>query len=72
MTTTLEKGPSLLTPKEVANRLKVSLRQVYHLVNAGGLPPPLKVGHQNRWREVDLASYLDRLAEVSRDTGKAA
>lgn len=66
------RGPALLIPQEVADRLKVSLRQIYNLVDAGDLPPPLKVGRQNRWREEDLASYLDRLAQVALDTSKAA
>lgn len=66
------RGPALLTPQEVADRLKVSLRQIYNLVDAGDLSPPLKVGRQNRWREEDLASYLDRLAQIALDTSKAA
>lgn len=66
------RGPALLTPQEVADRLKVSLRQIYNLVDAGDLPPPLKVGRLNRWREQDLASYLDRLAEVALESPEAA
>jgi len=72
MTVSPNRGPALLTPQEVADRLKISLRHVYNLVSAGDLPPPLKVGRLSRWREADLASYLDSLAQLARDTGKAA
>ncbi len=66
------RGPALLTPQEMADRLRVSQRQIYNLVDAGDLPPPLKVGRLNRWREQDLASYLDRLAQVALDSPEAA
>ncbi|MCB1350036.1 MAG: helix-turn-helix domain-containing protein [Maritimibacter sp.] len=72
MTISPERGPALLTPQEVADRLKISLRHVYNLVGAGDLPPPLKVGRLSRWREADLASYLERLAQISRDAEKVA
>jgi excisionase family DNA binding protein len=66
------RGTALLTPQEVADRLKVSLRQIYYLVDAGELPPPFKIGRQNRWREQDLTSYLDRLAHIALTTEEAA
>ena len=53
----------LLTKREVAGRLSVSLRQVDRLVAAFDLPAPLKVGKRaSRWREEDLAAYIARLA----------
>lgn len=67
MTVSPDRGPALLTAQDVADRLKISLRHVYNLVSAGDLPPPLKFGRVSRWREADLASYLERLAQISRD-----
>lgn len=55
---------SLLTKKEVASRLRVSVRQVDRLVASKALPRPLKVGTRaSRWRDVDLNSYIAGLAK---------
>jgi excisionase family DNA binding protein len=58
-------GSTLLTPGDVASRLHVSQRQIYNLVAEGGFPPPLKVGRLNRWREVDVNGYIERLASMA-------
>ncbi len=56
---------NLLTPGDVASRLRVSQRQIYNLVSTNGFPSPMKVGRQNRWREIDVANYLAQLAEAA-------
>ena len=55
-------GTFLLTPEDVADRLRISKRHVYNLVNEGNFPPPMKVGRLNRWRELDVDSYVESLA----------
>jgi len=55
-------GAELLRPEDVAQRLGVSKRQVYFLIDAGALSKPLKVGRLNRWVESDISAYISRLA----------
>ncbi len=55
-------GAELLRPEDVAQRLGVSKRQVYFLIDAGVLSKPLKVGRLNRWAESDISDYIARLA----------
>jgi len=61
MNTHAETG-ELLKPEDVAKRLGVSKRQIYLLIDAGELPPPMKVGHMNRWSTTDIAGYISRLS----------
>jgi len=55
-------GTSLLTSEDVAARLGISKRHVHNLVTEGNFPPPMKVGRLNRWRELDVDSFVERLA----------
>ena len=48
----------LLTVKDVAKMLVVSVRQVYRLVSDGQLPKPIKVGNLNRFNLADVEKYL--------------
>ena len=50
----------LLTVKDVARLLKVSVPTVYRLIKNDGFPPPDKVGHSSRWRGETIAKYLLR------------
>lgn len=58
-------GSALLTPSDVALRLRISERQIYNLVADDGFPSPMKVGRQNRWRELDISCYVERLAKMT-------
>lgn len=62
-------GLYLLTPLELANRLRISQRQIYRLVATDNFPPPIKVGNQNRWRELDISEHLRNLENLSSVTG---
>jgi excisionase family DNA binding protein len=54
----------LLTPAEVAVRLRISLRKLWRLVSARELPPPVHVGRRGtRWREADIVRYIESLSE---------
>lgn len=49
----------LLTPQEVADRLKVTLRTVNDMRLRPGGPPFVRVGHKTiRYRESDVARWL--------------
>ncbi len=54
-----EQIDTLLTPAEVAGRLKVSLPTVYRWIRSGALPC-LRVGRGRRIRESALQAFLER------------
>ncbi len=52
-------GRELLTAREVAAWLTVSVRKVHRLVEMGLLKPALKVGSgSSRWSAADIEAYL--------------
>lgn len=48
----------LFTVKDVAKRLKVSVRQVWKLNASGQLPESLRVARSVRWRAADIAEWI--------------
>lgn len=50
-------GDDLLTPDEVASRLKISKYTVYEMVKRGDLPA-VRIGRKMRFNEKDLAAYI--------------
>ncbi len=51
---------TLLTARDVATRCRLCQRQIFKLASAGRLPRPLKVGRSTRWRESDIAAWIER------------
>jgi len=51
----------LLSLKEVALRLGVSVRKIYRLVHDGALRPPVKMGRSARIPETEVAAYIETL-----------
>lgn len=51
----------LVTVKEVAERLRISSRQVWKLLSSDRLPPPVRIGGSRsvRWRSADISRYID-------------
>lgn len=47
-----------LTVGEVANLLKVSIRQVHRLSKSGAIPKPLKIGSSSRWLLTQLMESI--------------
>jgi excisionase family DNA binding protein len=59
----------LLTPREVAEVMRVSTMTVYRLIKAGDLPA-IRVGKHLRIRGQDVGSFLDaRVVHASSPTG---
>jgi excisionase family DNA binding protein len=56
-------GPKdLLTARELANRLSISLRTLYRMLARGQLPQPIRLGRRHvRWKATDVQRYLDGL-----------
>jgi len=50
---------SLLTVREVAAALRVSMRQVWKLASADRLPKPVRLGRSVRWRRTDIERYIE-------------
>lgn len=48
----------LLTVRDVAAILKLSLRQVFNLLKAGKLPVGFKIGGARRWNRESLQRFL--------------
>jgi excisionase family DNA binding protein len=66
MKTTTDKGASsdcLLTLRDAAGRLRISLRGLYRLIASGELPTPVKVGRSARLYSSDIDTYLEQLRE---------
>lgn len=59
----------LLTPREVAEVMRVSTMTVYRLIKAGDLPA-MRVGKHLRIRGQDVATFLDaRVVQVASPQG---
>ena len=53
----MAKAPELLTPREVAEILKISYEQTLHLIRCGKLQA-IKIGRQYRITENDLTAFI--------------
>jgi predicted DNA-binding transcriptional regulator AlpA len=51
----------LLTMSDLERLLRVDKRTVYRLCRRGLIPPPFKLGGQNRWMPGDIAGALERM-----------
>lgn len=57
----------LVTIREAAQTLGISIRALYRLIASGELPAPLKVGRASRIAMTELHAYIERL-KAERDT----
>lgn len=48
----------LLDAKSVAVLLRVSLRMIWQMRDAGRMPQPVKVGRLCRWRRTDIDRWI--------------
>ena len=54
--------PDLMTSQQVANRLAVSIRTLWRMVQAGKVPQPVRYNRKLvRWKAEDLARYIESL-----------
>ena len=49
----------LLSAKGVAERLNCSARQVWKLLASGRLPAAVRLGRSVKWRQSDIAEFID-------------
>jgi excisionase family DNA binding protein len=65
---------ALITPRELAHLLSVSVRTLWRLRSAGRLPTEIRLGGSVRWRRADACAWIaagcpDRQAWVKRGAG---
>lgn len=53
----------LISLKEAAQILCLSLRAIYRLIANGELPKPVRIGRSSRLYESDLQKYLETLKQ---------
>lgn len=49
---------TLLTVRQVAQRLGVSQRSVWKMLASGRIPQAARLGRSRRWRESDIATFI--------------
>jgi len=52
--------PTLLTVKDVAKMLTVSVRTVWTWRDMGRLPAPVRIGRCVRWRRQDIEKWIEQ------------
>ena len=58
-------APDLLTARQVAERLSMSVRTLYRMVKSGRVPRPVRLGRKLiRWRRRDVERYVRRLKDL--------
>jgi excisionase family DNA binding protein len=61
-----ERARDLLTSREVAKRLSISVRTLWRLLARGSLPPPIRYNRKLvRWRTSDIERYVAALATAA-------
>ena len=56
-------NPELLTSRQVASRLSVSVRTIWRLVAAGKFPQPVRYSRKLvRWKTADVRRYIETLS----------
>ena len=55
----------LLTIKQVAAYLAVSVRTLERELAAGAFPKPVRIGRLRRWRQEDIDRHLENTLKVS-------
>ncbi len=53
-----ERREELITPRQLAAMLKISLRTLWRLVSTGKAPRPLKLNGSTRWRMSVITKWL--------------
>ncbi|MBX9653850.1 excisionase family DNA-binding protein [bacterium] len=51
--------PLLITAKEFAQKLNVSLRQIWRMLSEGRIPQPVRLGGTVRWRLAEVKSWIE-------------
>lgn len=58
---------ALVNSDQLAEMLGITRKGLYHALDAGQLPSPVKIGNRLRWRIEDIEQWLDDLAQSEAD-----
>ncbi len=64
MTTPDQQTVSLLTARDLAKALRISVRTLWRHRSAGRLPAPIRIGRAVRWDRRDIGDWLEGLKGV--------
>jgi len=67
----VDENLNLLSAKELATMLAVSVRTVWRLRSAGKLPKPIMIGASCRWKVSDIDGWLSVNCDMNRFKGVA-
>ena len=57
-TTEISQGSVLISTRDLAGELRISIKTVIRLVQAGKLPAPLYIGRQMRWPRAEIMEWI--------------
>lgn len=52
-------SPLLLTARDVARELSISVRSVFRMAASQQLPAEVRVGQRRRWRRAEMMAWID-------------
>ena len=58
-TETLETTPLVVSARELARLLGVSIRQIWRLNSSGKLPKPMRLGGSVRWLRKEIEAFVE-------------
>lgn len=65
-------GLSLLSVRQVAEKLSISISLVWRLTKEEKrFPKPIKIGYRSCWRSDEVESYIEFRTRIHRGTGAA-
>lgn len=69
-----DEEPALITPRELAHLLSVSVRTLWRLRSTGRLPAEIRLGGSVRWQRAETSAWIaagcpDRQAWAKRGAG---
>jgi predicted DNA-binding transcriptional regulator AlpA len=50
-------GEALIGPPQLSERWAISIKSLYHRVERGQVPPPIRIGSLLRWRPEDIRRW---------------
>ena len=59
--------PTLITDKDVARMLQISVRQLHRMKSRGDFISPIKIGKLTRWNLEAIETWIDRKSSPSTD-----
>ncbi len=59
--------PRLINTDQLAAIIGITRKALYHAIDAGQVPTPLKIGNRLRWRPDDITAWIQEKAQAEAD-----